>query len=227
MLCAQTTARRETQSLGAPRSISSSRFCRLRCAPSFAILSAGCGGPYLPGHRLGLPAAKREASRCCRNRLRKPAAVSLSKRCASFLAGICAEMGLFQDEKWAFAFDFVALEQYTRDEIKGLAERHPDLHVYSPPAKEKAEVTPETERNRRSQRKHEAAAVKDWRARMESEAGKTVYRRRKLTEHAHAKMKNRGFGRMLVHGRAKVRCVCLLHAMAHNLLHVQALRRAA
>jgi transposase len=114
----------------------------------------------------------------------------------------------------------------TRDEIKGLAERHPDLQVYSPPAKEKAEVTAETERNRRTQRKHEAAPVKDWRARMESEAGKTVYRRRKLTEHAHAKMKNRGFGRMLVHGIAKVRSVCLLHAIALNLLHAQGLRCA-
>jgi hypothetical protein len=76
----------------------------------------------------------------------------------------------------------------TRDEIKALAERHPDLQVYSPPAKEKVEVTPETERNRRSQRKHEAAPVKDWRTGMESEAGKTVYWRRKLTEHAHAKI---------------------------------------
>jgi transposase len=115
----------------------------------------------------------------------------------------------------------------TRDEIEGLAQRHPDLQVYSPPAKEKAEVTPETERNRRSQRKHEAPAVKDWRARMDSEAGKTVYRRRKLTEHAHAKMKNRGFGRMFVHGKATVRAVCLLHAIAHNLLHAQQLRCAA
>jgi transposase len=112
----------------------------------------------------------------------------------------------------------------TRDEIKGLVERHPDLQVYSPPATEKAEVTAETQRKRRSQRKHEAVAVKDWRARMESEAGKLVYRRRKLTEHAHAKMKNRGFGRMLVHGKAKVRSVCLLHAMALNLLHAQGLR---
>ena len=54
---------------------------------------------------------------------------------------------------------------------------------------------------------------------MASEAGRAVYRRRKLTEHAHAKMKNRGFARMLVHGIAKVRGVCLLHALAHNLMH--------
>ena len=62
---------------------------------------------------------------------------------------------------------------------------------------------------------------------MESEAAKAVYARRKLTEHAHAKMKNRGFGRMPVHGRATVRSVCLLHAIAHNMLHTQGRRSAA
>jgi hypothetical protein len=62
---------------------------------------------------------------------------------------------------------------------------------------------------------------------MASDAGKAAYRRRKLTEHAHGKMKNRGFDRMLVHGIAKVRSVCLLHAIAHNLLHAQGLRSAA
>jgi hypothetical protein len=53
-----------------------------------------------------------------------------------------------------------------------------------------------------------------------------VYRRRKLTEHVHAKMKNRGFGRMPVHGSATVRVVCLLHALAHNLLHANHRRTA-
>jgi hypothetical protein len=62
---------------------------------------------------------------------------------------------------------------------------------------------------------------------MDSEAGKEVYRRRKLTEHAHAKMKNRGFARMLVHGIDKVRKVCLLHALAHNFLQACGLRAAA
>jgi len=62
---------------------------------------------------------------------------------------------------------------------------------------------------------------------MASDGGKEVYRRRKLTEHAYAKMKNRGFGRMLVHGIAGVRSVCLLHAITHNLLHAHGLRSAA
>ena len=62
---------------------------------------------------------------------------------------------------------------------------------------------------------------------MASEAAKPVYRRRKLTEHAHARMKNRGFGRMLVNGPVTVRCVCLLHALAHNLLNAHQLRLTA
>jgi hypothetical protein len=102
------------------------------------------------------------------------------------------------------------------DDIAGLAERCPDLQVYSPPAKQRDTITPAAERNRRSQLKHEPQAVKDWRGRMASEEGKATYRRRKLTEHAHAKMKNRGFDRMPVHGIAKVRSVCLLHAIAHE-----------
>lgn len=116
----------------------------------------------------------------------------------------------------------------TTDEIVSLAECCPDLKVYSPPAKQRGRpLTPAAERNRRSQLNNEPAAVKDWRARMASDPGKDVYARRKLTEHAHAKMKNRGFGRMLVHGLAKVRAVCFLHAIAHNLLHAHGLRSAA
>jgi transposase len=115
----------------------------------------------------------------------------------------------------------------TQGEIDQLSQRHPGLQVYSPLPKEREDVTAETLRNRKSQRRHEPDAVKQWRAVMASDAGKAVYRRRKLTEHAHARMKNRGFGRMPVHGIAKVRAVCLLHALAHNLLLALRLRAAA
>jgi len=47
--------------------------------------------------------------------------------------------------------------------------------------------------------------------------GQQAYRRRKLTERAHGIIKNRGMARFLVHGREKVRAVCLLHALALNL----------
>ena len=94
--------------------------------------------------------------------------------------------------------------------------------MYSPPPKERDDVTAETLRKRQWQREHEPDALRDWRERMASEAGQAVYRRRKLTEHAHAKMKNRGFARMPVHGIAKVRVVCLLHALAHNMMQAHA-----
>ena len=62
---------------------------------------------------------------------------------------------------------------------------------------------------------------------MASAAAALVYRRRKLTEHAHARMKNRGFARMPVHGRAGVRAVCLIHALAHDLLQAHCLQADA
>lgn len=116
----------------------------------------------------------------------------------------------------------------TMDDIVSLTERKPELKIYSPPAKQREHISAGGERNRRSQMKHEPDAVKAWRERMAGDAGKDVYRRRKLTEHAHAKMKNRGFARMLVHGVKAVRSVCCLHAIAHNFLHAVGLRcRAA
>jgi transposase len=114
-----------------------------------------------------------------------------------------------------------------QDDIAGLAGQYPDLAVYSPVPKARADVTKETLRKRRWQRRREPEPVKAWRERMETEEAKEIYRRRKLTEHTHAKMKNRGFGRMLVHGIAKVRAVCLLHALAHNLMQALFLRAAA
>lgn len=113
------------------------------------------------------------------------------------------------------------------EDIGAIAEMAPDLRVYSPVPEERAEISPAGARNRRSQRRREPFAVAEWRQRMTTEAAQLVYRRRKLTEWVHAMMKNRGFGRMAVHGLAKVRVVCLLHAIAHNLLHAQSRRRTA
>lgn len=115
----------------------------------------------------------------------------------------------------------------TQGEIDQLSQCCPGLLVYSPPPKQRETVTAETLRKRRWKHEREPDAVKQWRERMASEAGKAVYRRRKLTEHAHAKMKNHGFGRMPVHGIATVRVVCLLYALAHNLRQALWLRAAA
>jgi len=113
----------------------------------------------------------------------------------------------------------------TREDIVKLAERHPDMTVYSPPSPERTDVTAETLRKRRWIRRHEPPAVQAWRARMASEEGQQTYRRRKLTERAHGIIKNRGMSRFLVHGREKVRAICVLQALALNLCWANTLRR--
>ncbi|HZC76823.1 MAG TPA: transposase, partial [Ktedonobacterales bacterium] len=112
----------------------------------------------------------------------------------------------------------------TREDIVTLAQQHPDMTVYSPPAPERSEVKASTLRARRSKRRREPPAVVAWRARMASAQGHEVYRRRKLTERAHGIIKNRGMTRFLVHGREKVRAVCLLQALALNLSWADTLR---
>jgi transposase len=115
----------------------------------------------------------------------------------------------------------------TREDIVTLAERYPDMAVYSPPPPERSDVTAAGLRSRRWKRRHEPPAVAAWRMRMAGEEGQEVYRRRKLTERAHGIIKNRGMTRFLVHGREKVRAVCLLQALALNLSWADTLRRRA
>ena len=115
----------------------------------------------------------------------------------------------------------------TGTDVAGLADRHPGMLIYSPPPAESDEVTQETRRKRAWKRKREAPALRLWRERMAEATAKSIYARRKNTEHAHARMKNRGFGRMMVRGIAKVRAACLLHALAHNLSYALTLRSAA
>jgi transposase len=108
----------------------------------------------------------------------------------------------------------------TVDDIASLAEAHPGMTIFSPPPEKNDEVTAETRRKRAWKHRHEAPAVRNWRERMAGEDAKLIYARRKNTEHAHAHMKNRGLGSMPVRGIVKVRAVCLLHALAHNLSRV-------
>jgi transposase len=94
----------------------------------------------------------------------------------------------------------------TQDDIVDFAQRWPDLTVYCPPPPDRADVSAETLRKRRWKRAREPEVLRQWRA--------------------HAKMKNRGFGRMPVRGMARVRVVCLLHALAHNLMQAHHRRGA-
>lgn len=114
----------------------------------------------------------------------------------------------------------------TEDDIVGFAESHPAMAVFAPPKGCSETAKPASRARYERERAHEADCLKDWRARMASDDGKTVYAGRSRTEHAHARMKNCGFGRMLVRGLKKVRAVCLLHAVAHNFV-LAAARRAA
>lgn len=70
--------------------------------------------------------------------------------------------------------------------------------------------------------------VKAWRARMASEDGQAVYRKRGETvEWVNARARQRGLRQFTVRGVLKVRAVALLYALAHNLFEGLRLRRLA
>ena len=102
---------------------------------------------------------------------------------------------------------------------------HP-VRVYVPPPPGKKDIKPENLAARERKRAKEPAVLKDWRKRMASEEGEAVMKRRKRIELVNAQTKNRGFGMMRVRGLAKVQCVALLHALAHNLTTALRLRAA-
>jgi transposase len=114
----------------------------------------------------------------------------------------------------------------TEDDITAFAESHPTLEVFAPPKACSETAKPASRARYARKLAAEPQCLKDWRARMASDAGKAVYARRCKTEHPHARMKNCGLGRMAVRGLKKVRAVCLLHAVAHNFV-LAAFRRAA
>lgn len=88
--------------------------------------------------------------------------------------------------------------------------------VYAPTPPERENITPASLRKRKSKRKCEPQAVKDWRDRMASAAGQAIYHLRKLIERVNADRKNHGFGYLPVRGLIKAQGVALLHALAHN-----------
>jgi transposase len=67
-------------------------------------------------------------------------------------------------------------------------------------------------------------AVSQWRARMETEEAKTLYKKRGATaECVNAQFRNQGLLRFLVRGTEKVLSVVLMHAIAHNMRRAWAL----
>ena len=114
----------------------------------------------------------------------------------------------------------------TAADIVTIVQTHPSIQVFSPPPARKEASKPESKARYERNRAAEPQCLKDWRARMDSEQGQTIYKRRSNTEHVHARLKNRGFGRMALRGLAKVRIVCLLYAVAHNMMWALSRRRA-
>ena len=81
-----------------------------------------------------------------------------------------------------------------------------------------------TDTDKHQPKAHDSAAVAKWRQRMATEEAKELYKLRAATaECVNAQARNRGLQRMPVRGQAKVRCVALLYALAHNLMRAVAL----
>jgi transposase len=114
----------------------------------------------------------------------------------------------------------------TEADIKGFADSHPGMKVYAPPKACAPNAKPESRVRYERKLASQPDCLKDWRTRMQGAEGKAVYKRRSNTEHAHAGMKNCGFGYMPVRGMTKVRTVCLLQAIVYNLNLATHRRRA-
>ena len=114
------------------------------------------------------------------------------------------------------------------DDIAALGSRaeNPVAAYVTPPA-DKENIKPENLLAREKKRAKEPDVIKDWRKRMASAEGQAVMQRRGRIERVNAQAKNRGLGTMLVRGLAKVQCVALWHALAHNLVTALRLRADA
>lgn len=106
----------------------------------------------------------------------------------------------------------------TQKEIVALAgDPGTPIDIYTPPPADKPDARPASVRTREARRRAEPAVLQAWRARMASEDGKAIYRRRGRIETVNAGFKNHGLRRFRLRGLDKVRCEVLLHAIAHNL----------
>lgn len=112
----------------------------------------------------------------------------------------------------------------TRADMVALAKQ--ETEVYAPLPTDKPDIKPANVRRRAARRKAEPDTLKAWRQRMAQPEAQDIYRRRKRIETINGILKGRGLGVLLVRSLAKVRCVALLHAIAHNLWRAHALRLA-
>jgi transposase len=99
--------------------------------------------------------------------------------------------------------------------------------VYAPvpePRSKKDDQGNEIDQDKHQPKPGDSPAVAKWRERMGTDEAKALYKLRAATaECVNAQARNRGLQRMPVRGRAKVRCVALLFALAHNIMRTVAL----
>lgn len=91
---------------------------------------------------------------------------------------------------------------------------------YCPPGKTKSGLDP------CAPREGDTPAVARWRAKMATEQGKAVYKRRSICELVHAKLRNHGIDRLHVRGRTKVEICMRWFALAANVLTAHRLANA-
>ncbi len=92
--------------------------------------------------------------------------------------------------------------------------------IYCPPPKSKSGRDPYAPRT------DDTAAVADWRARMASQEGQAIYKRRARCELIHAFLRNRGLDHLHVRGKEKVKTTMRWFALACNILAEARLRAA-
>ncbi|MGH9581170.1 MAG: transposase, partial [Terriglobales bacterium] len=121
--------------------------------------------------------------------------------------------------QWLVDGGFPAHEQ-----IDAVADR---TEVYAPvpePRARKDDNGEEVPQDKHQRKPDDSEAVAQWRQRMAGPAAREIYKQRAATaECVNALARNRGLLRMPVRGRAKVRSVVGLFALAHNLLRMAVL----
>jgi transposase len=124
---------------------------------------------------------------------------------------------LLVDTHYATSEDIAALTVHAAGPVK----------VFAPTPTERDDIKPESLAKRAKQREREPEGVKEWRARMGTQAGQETYGLRKLIERINANLKNHGFGFIPVRGLVKAQAVALWHALANNLMAAHRLRTKA
>jgi transposase len=96
-----------------------------------------------------------------------------------------------------------------------------DVALFCPPIVNKHNTDPF------APRPDDGPGVSEWRQRMKSETGKTIYRKRSIHECINARFRQWGLRQLTVRGQAKAAIVLTWYALANNLLQGERLRQAA